>query len=354
MKKIILTGGGTAGHVTPNLALVPELKKKGYEIEYIGSIDGMEKNIIENEGIKYYGISSGKLRRYLSKKNISDLFKVIKGIKQASKILKDIKPSIVFSKGGFVSVPVVIAAWRKKIPVVIHESDISPGLANKIAIPFANAVCTAFPEAINKIPSKKAVLTGTPIRQELFNGSYEKGKQILNFKSDMPVLLVIGGSQGSVKINSAVRNALLQLKKSFNIIHICGKGNIDKNINIQEYKQFEYVSSELCHLFAYSDIIVSRSGANSIYEFLALKKPNLLIPLPKAQSRGDQILNANSFEKQGFSKVLYEENLNEKTLTENLLSLYKEKEKYISKMNNANLTNGVKEVIKIIDKFSNI
>lgn len=354
MKSIVLTGGGTAGHVTPNIAVIAKLKKEGYKINYIGSKEGIEKELIESININYYGISSGKLRRYFDFKNITDIFNVLKGIKEAKSILKAISPSVVFSKGGFVSVPVVIAAKKLRIPVIIHESDMSPGLANKIAIPFAEKVCAAFPEALDHIPPKKAVLTGTPIRQSLFKGDKNKGLLLCGFSKTKPVLLIMGGSLGSVKINNIVRQSLSELLGRFQVAHICGKGNIDETItNIDSYKQFDYLSKELPDLFAASDIVISRAGANSIYEFLALKKPTLLIPLSKSASRGDQILNAKSFEKQGFSKVLEEEELSKESLIKNINDLYDNREKYIKSMESTKLSNGVEEVMYLIRNISN-
>ncbi len=352
MKKIILTGGGTAGHVTPNIALLPNLKLEGYKPVYIGDKNGMERELIENQNIPYFGISTGKLRRYFDLKNLTDAFKVVVGIKEAIKIIKREKPNVVFSKGGFVSVPVVIGAYVCKVPVVLHESDISPGLANKISIPFAAAICASFPETLNKLPKDKAIMTGAPIRQFLFNGNAELGLSACGFNSLKPVILVMGGSTGSVKINACLKEALEQLLKSYQIIHICGKGNISKDLNYEGYKQFEYVKNGLENLFAASDVVVSRSGANSIFEFLALKKPNLLIPLSGKVSRGDQILNAESFEKQGFSKVLFEEKLNSKELILQVIDLYNNRHAYIKAMTESNLNNGVTEVINVIKNYS--
>ena len=247
--KIIMTGGGTAGHVTPNLALVPELKKKGFEIKYIGSKDGIEKEIIGDANIPYYEISSGKLRRYFDFKNFSDPFKVMKGILEAKKILKKEKPDVIFSKGGFVAVPVVIAASMKKIPVVSHESDLTPGLANKLSAPFCNKLCVTFKESLNYIKDNKGVLTGTPIREEILKGSKEQGRKICDFKENKEILLVIGGSLGAKSINEAIRNNLEELLNIYNIIHICGKNNLDKNLQGKKgYIQFEYVKDELPHL----------------------------------------------------------------------------------------------------------
>ena len=242
VKKIVLTGGGTAGHVTPNIALLPELKKQGYDVHYIGSYEGIERTLIKEQGIPYYGISSGKLRRYIDVKNLSDPFKVVKGLGQAIRLLGRIKPDVVFSKGGFVSVPVVLAAKFRHIPCVIHESDMTPGLANKICIPCAHCVCTNFPETMKHIPAEKAVLTGSPIRQELFKGSREKGLAFCGFDDTKPVLLIMGGSLGAVAVNDAVRGILPELLQKFHVIHLCGKGKLDDSLNdTKGYAQYEYI-----------------------------------------------------------------------------------------------------------------
>ena len=352
MKKIILTGGGTAGHVTPNIALLPELQKKGFSVEYIGSQAGIEKELISNLNIPYHRISSGKLRRYFDFKNVTDTVRVVKGVADATKVLKKVKPKIIFSKGGFVTVPVIVAAHFLKIPVIIHESDITPGLANRIAIPLSTYVCASFPETINHLPPEKAVLTGSPIRENLFIGKEKIGRTLCSFPSSKPIVLIMGGSLGSVRINQCVRSALPTLLEKFNIIHICGKDNLDKEISAEGYVQFEYVSKELPHIFACSDLIISRAGSNSIYEFLALKKPNLLIPLTKEASRGDQILNAKSFSEQGFSKVLPEESMTEQTLYNEISALYNERSSFIAKMEASNLSNGVSEIMKLIDRLT--
>ena len=231
MKRIVLTGGGTAGHVTPNIALLPRLKELGYEIHYIGSYHGIERKLIEQYHIPYYGISSGKLRRYFDWKNFSDPFKVIKGYSQARSILKKLKPDVLFSKGGFVSVPVVMAAKHRKIPAIIHESDITPGLANKLAIPHAYKVCCNFPETLEYLPSEKAVLTGSPIRRELLSGNRQNGLSYCHFQSGKPVILIMGGSSGSQFINEMVRSILPELLKTYQVIHLCGKDNLDASYN---------------------------------------------------------------------------------------------------------------------------
>lgn len=352
MKKILLTGGGTAGHVTPNIALLPDLKAEGYDIHYIGSYEGMEKKLIEAQGIHYDGISTGKFRRYLSAKNLTDPFRVIKGFHQAKKLIRDYKPDVVFSKGGFVAVPVVLAAGHYHIPVIIHESDMTPGLANKICMKTASKICCNFPETVKLLPADKAVLTGTPIRRELLNGSRAAGFAFTGLSDDKPILLMMGGSTGSRAVNAGLRSALPELLKEFHVIHLCGKGNLDSKLAQPGYVQYEYISDELKDLFAISDIVLSRAGANAICELLALKKPNILVPLPAEVSRGDQILNANSFQKQGFSYLLEEKKLNADTLMTAVHEVYNNRDSYKKAMELSKQSNGVDIVIKLIKELS--
>ena len=315
MKHIVLTGGGTAGHVTPNIALIPKLKEAGYKISYIGSYDGMERKLIEDLGIPYYGISSGKLRRYFDPKNFSDPFRVVKGYFEAKKLLKKLKPNVVFSKGGFVSVPVVLAAKACKVPALIHESDMTPGLANKLCIPSAAKVCCNFPETVKCLPENKAVLTG------------------------------------SVAVNNAVRSILPELLKDFQVIHLCGKDKLDASLNGTEgYVQFEYIKDELPDLFAAADLIISRAGANAICEISALAKPNILIPLSANASRGDQILNARSFERQGYSKVLEEESVNAQTLQSAIREVYENRQTYINAMKKSSHTDSIGRILSLIQE----
>ena len=349
MKKIVMTGGGTAGHVTPNLALAPLLQKNGYEIYYIGSYTGIEKKLVENAGITYYGISSGKLRRYHDWKNFTDPFRVIKGFAEANQLLKHIKPDVVFSKGGFVSVPVVMAAARQHIPSIIHESDMTPGLANKLAIPFATKVCCNFPETLNYLPDGKAVHTGSPIREELFSGNRERGFEFTGFDSNKPVILIMGGSIGSKFINNAVWESLDTLLESFQIVHLVGKGNINKDLTEKAgYQQYEFVNEQLNDVFAITDLMISRAGANSISEILALKIPNILIPLSAAASRGDQILNAESYEKQGFSTVLQEETLTSELLINSVNTVYANRESIKEKMASSKLLDANNTILDLI------
>ena len=354
MKKIVMTGGGTAGHVTPNIALMPALKDAGYDIEYIGSYNGIEKNLIESLGVKYHGIASGKLRRYFDIKNFSDPFRVIKGYGQAISLMRKIKPDVVFSKGGFVSVPVVLAAKFCHVPAVIHESDITPGLANKIAIKGAKKVCCNFPETLKYLPSEKAVLTGSPIRKELFNGNPQNALKLCNFPNhDKPVLLIIGGCLGSKIVYEAVRKILPELLDNFYVIHLCGKGNLDNSLTgTIGYAQFEYANEELTDMFALADIAISRAGANSICELLALHKPNILIPLSAAASRGDQVLNAKSFKKQGFSYVIEEENLTESTLLDAVKDVYSNRSKYINAMSQSGQMDSIGTILQLLEEVS--
>ncbi len=347
--KILFTGGGSAGHVTPNMAIISNIKND-FDIVYVGSKDGIEKNLINDIGIKYFGISTGKLRRYFSLKNFTDPFKVIQGFSEASNIIKNEKPNMIFSKGGFVSVPVVIAAYFNKVPVVLHESDITPGLANKICIPFCKKVCVTFEECFDKIGNKKAVLTGSPLRDELKNGSRLLGQDFCGFKEKKPVLLLMGGSLGSVKLNNTLRESLSEILKKFNVVHLCGKNNLNKDLDkLAGYRQYEYLSDELPNIMTMADIIVSRAGSNSIFEILALKKPNLLIPLSKQASRGDQILNAKSFEKKGYSSVLLEEDLTNDKFISSINDLYNNKDFYIKNMNASSADEGVKKILNVIN-----
>lgn len=353
MKRIILTGGGTAGHVTPNIALLPKLRELQYDIHYIGSIGGMEQKLIEECGIPYYGISSGKLRRYFDLKNFTDPFRVIKGYGDARKLLKQLRPDIIFSKGGFVTVPVVLAAKHYKIPVIIHESDMTPGLANRICIPAATKVCCNFPETADYLPAEKAVLTGSPIRQELLTGNKLAALKFTGLSAKKPVIMVMGGSLGSANVNEAVRHALPEILKTWQVIHLCGKGKLDPTLNQTEgYVQYEYIKQELKDLFALSDFIISRAGANAICELLAIRKPNLLIPLSAAASRGDQILNARSFERQGFSVVIEEQDLTDEALLNGLSMLAQNKDTYIKAMEQSHQADSIAVITALIEELS--
>ncbi|TJY43949.1 undecaprenyldiphospho-muramoylpentapeptide beta-N-acetylglucosaminyltransferase [Cohnella pontilimi] len=349
MRRILFTGGGSAGHVTVNTALIPKFRELGWEIYYMGSYQGIEAELIRRlKDVRYIGISTGKLRRYLDWKNVTDPFRVIKGCYEAYRKIKHIKPDVVFSKGGFVSVPVVLGARLNKVPVVIHESDITPGLANRIAIPFASKVCATFPETLEHLPRGKSDLVGAVVREELKNGDAARGLAFCGFTNREPVLLVMGGSLGSQRINGMVRNNLDRLIDRFQIVHICGKGQIDRTLISQRYRQYEYVTDRLPDMMAMADIVVSRAGSNAIFEFLALHKPMLLIPLSKQASRGDQILNAESFEKRGFCHVLREEDMNDDSFVDSILRLYDRRTEIAENMTRHHEEDAAGKVIQLI------
>ena len=308
MKKILFTGGGSAGHVSVNVALIPEFKKNGYEISYIGSKTGIENEMIGKiPEVKYYKISSGKLRRYFSWENFIDPFKVLKGIVDSLLVLRKEKPNFVFSKGGFVSVPVCIAARLLKIPVVLHESDLTPGLANKINIKFCNHIFTTFEDTQKFLPKGKASLIGAIVRDDIYTGDANLAYELTGFTSEKSVMLVMGGSLGSKILNDYIWNNIDELTKKYQIVHLVGKGLLNDSVEKEGYKQYEFLAKELFDVLKITDFAVSRAGANALYEFLALDLPPILVPLGTNQSRGDQIENAKFFEKNGFAKVVVEE-----------------------------------------------
>ncbi len=349
MKTIVLTGGGTAGHVIPNIALLPLLKNARYTIHYIGSKDGIEKKLISRqENITYHEISSGKLRRYFSLQNLTDPFKILAGFFKSLKLIKQIKPNVCFSKGGFVAVPVVLACAMRKIPIVLHESDMSPGLANKICRPFCKVMCTTFPEA-SKLAGEKGLVTGSPVRTEITSGDSLRGMIICGFERSRPTLLIMGGSSGATAINEAIDNILDKLIDNFQIIHIRGEKNLKDELEGRAgYRQFGYVNEELPHLLAAADIILARAGANAIFEFAALNKPMLLIPLPMSASRGDQIKNANYFKSRGWANVLYQEKMNDMLLFDTLIRTIENKDKYAEALEKADLQNGLYKLFQQI------
>ena len=351
MKKIVLTGGGTLGHVTPHLALIPHLKEAGYEIHYIGTEKGMERTRIESvPGIIYHPVKSGKLRRYFSWQNFVDPFKVIAGAFQSAALMGRIRPDVVFSKGGFVAVPVVFGAWLHRIPVVCHESDLTPGLANKLCKPFARRIVTTFPECAQALGSK-AECVGTPLRPELFQGSRARGLSYLHFTGTRPILLMMGGSSGAQSVNKALREALPQLTETFDVAHICGKGNLEPALEgTPVYAQMELLDAELPDVLACADLVLSRAGSNALMEFQALAKPMLLVPYPKGASRGDQILNAQSLEKRGLCRVLLQENMTAETLVQELLRTWDMREQLVDNVRKAPPADGTRRVLEVIEE----
>lgn len=319
MTRIVLTGGGTAGHVMPHIAMLPHYRKLGWDIYYIGS-KGIEKELVEKAGVPFVQIQTGKLRRYFSWENFLDIGRLAWGTGQALLCLRKLKPDLVFSKGGFVSVPVAAAAWLLRIPVVSHESDLTPGLANKLIKPFCRLIFYAFPETANYLKGVGAVEAGIPVRSQLLAGSREEGRRLCGFDSiDRPTLLFMGGSSGAERINLALAEALPRLVEKFNIVHLSGKGKSLAFIH-PRYKPFEYVNEGLEHLLALADAAVCRAGANSLFELRELAKPMLLIPL-EIGSRGDQVDNAKSFAKHGWALVLRETELDGTKLETSILEL---------------------------------
>lgn len=351
MKRIVFTGGGTAGHVTPNLAILEELDRSRWEVHYIGTADGMERGLVEGlPGITYHVVSSGKLRRYFDWRNFTDPFRVLAGAGQAHALMRRIRPAVVFSKGGFVTVPVVAGAWLAHVPVILHESDITPGLANKLALPFASLICTSFPETAEYLHKKEVLHTGSPVRRSLLAGDRQKGLALCGHAGDKPILLIMGGSSGALAVNEAVDAALDQILAHFDVIHIRGKENLKPQLDQKGYRQFDYVTDELKHLMAAADIVLSRAGANAIFEFLALRKPMLLIPYPLGASRGDQIQNARSFQKQGYAEVLMQEDVTTERLVASLRQLYRNRHGYIANMGKVGERDAVKMIVETIER----
>lgn len=354
MKKIILTGGGTAGHITPNLALLPLLRTAGFSISYIGLKDGMEEGLIRPTGVPFFGITGGKLRRYADFKNFTDLFRIGAGFFESMALIRRLKPDVLFSKGGFVSTPVVWAAKLCGVPVVTHESDSTLGLANRLSEPFAKKICYTFPETSVSLPKEKGVLTGLPIREELLRGSAEKGRELCGFSHKKPVLVVTGGSQGAAFINAMVRRCLPKLLETFQVCHLCGKGNVDAKLEgTPGYRQFAYVTDDLPHVFAMADMVVTRGGSTSLFELLALQKPMLMIPYSRKASRGDQIVNGRSFQKQGFGEVLMETDQNGMELMpaaflRAVRQVYENRERYAEKMRESPARGGTQNVFAVL------
>lgn len=351
MKRIVLTGGGTAGHVSPHQALIPRLLAKGYQIDYIGTKDGIERTLMEKEeGVTYHVIATGKLRRYFDLKNFTDPFRVLAGAGQALALMRKLKPSVVFSKGGFVAVPVVYAAAMCGVPVVSHESDMTPGLANKLCKPFVKVICTSFQETAELL-APKGVYTGTPLRSELFKGDKARALSWLNFRPDKPVLLVTGGSSGAQAINAAVRAALPLLTPRFQVLHLCGKGNLEPACDgVADYRQFEYLTDRMADALLIADAVVSRAGSNTLVELTALCKPTLYIPYPRTASRGEQEKNARSMEKQGYARVLLQEEMTPERLAMDAMELYRDAPKHIAAMKKAVFRSGTENVLEQIIK----
>ncbi|QDH20493.1 undecaprenyldiphospho-muramoylpentapeptide beta-N-acetylglucosaminyltransferase [Saccharibacillus brassicae] len=349
-KRIVLTGGGSAGHVSVNLALIPVLREQGWSIHYIGSETGIEKELVSAlPGVTYHAIATGKLRRYFSLQNFSDPLRILRGVGQSRRLIRRLKPQVVFSKGGFVSVPVVLGAWMNRVPALIHESDYSPGLANRLALPFAAALCTTFPETAAAVKSGKAVQIGSVVRPELKTGSAARGLEFLGFDGAKPVLLAAGGSLGSRALNGNLRRNLGELLHRFDVVHLCGRGGLDPQLEERAgYRQFEFVHESLPDVLAAADLVFSRAGSNAIFEFLSLGKPMLLCPLGRSQSRGDQILNADSFVRAGYAESLDEDAWSDEAFFAKLDRLHRDRELYAARMRAAENGDPLQQLLRRI------
>lgn len=345
---ILFTGGGSAGHVVPNIALITALKDT--KVAYMGAKDGVEKNLIKPMGVPYYGIACGKLRRYWSLKNFIDPFKILLGILQAWYYMGKIKPDVVFSKGGFVAFPVVVAAWLRRIPVLAHESDLTPGLANRLSFPFIQCIALTFSQTQRYLPKdKKTVVTGTPIRDVVLRGNAQKGRAYCGFSNDKPCLLILGGGSGSSKINNAVYQALPRLLETFQVIHGCGEGKKDPRFDtLTGYKAFEYLNETLPDIYACTDLMISRAGANTVCEILILRKPAVLIPLSAKASRGDQIENAGVMCTEGLADVLQEDDLTTETLIHAVQTAWEKREVTIQKITDYAMSSGTQAILQLI------
>ena len=320
MTRAVVTGGGSAGHVVPALPIIEALKARDWGITYIGSDSGLEEQLVAPLGVPYVGVRPGKLRRYWSFENVIDAFRVPLSILHAFRVLRRIRPDVVFSKGGFVAFPVVVAAWLRRIPVVAHESDLSPGLANRLTLPFIASLCVNFDTT--GVNARRVVHTGTPVRESLVRGDRDRGLAAAGFSGDRPVLAVFGGSLGAERLNHIVRDALPSLTQTFDVLHVCGAGKVDPAyLETAGYEQRDFVGTEWGDMLASADVVVSRSGANSLYELLILRKPNLLVPLPASASRGDQIENAAFAASRGFSMVVAEADLTSALLVDRVTAL---------------------------------
>lgn len=348
-RTIVFTGGGTAGHVLPTKPIVERLQDRGDRVVFIGSKSGLERQLVADWDVEFEDITAGKLRRYLSFENFIDAFRVPIGILQALLLLLKSKPNVVFSKGGYVAFPVVFAAWLLRIPVVAHESDLSPGLATRMCTPFVKTQCVSF--AQTKTNARRVVVTGTPIRAELLAGDAKRAKTWLKLDSKLKVLVVVGGSLGAEAINQVVHSSIKEFAQEFVVIHVCGKGNIDENLRtVENYFQFEYIDEQWGDVLALADIVVSRSGANALFELLSMRKPNLLIPLPLAQSRGDQIENAELAETSGWSVVLPQDECNQESLTVKISSILENLTQWQAKLQTFEVKDSASLIVAELDQ----
>lgn len=325
MSDVLVSGGGSGGHVTPAIAVAQALVSDGIDVTFVGSNSGLEAMLVEPTGLRFCGISAGKLRRYFSWQNFSDAGRVLLGIMQALWLVGRERPQAVFSKGGFVAFPVVFAAWVWRVPVVAHESDATQGLANRLSAPFVKTLCTGFPDTKAGNFKGRFVYTGAPIRPELERGDAAAGRELIGAQAGQQVLLITGGSLGADALNTAVVAGLEELQAAgWFVVHICGAGK-QRTAASAGYRAYDYVAAGWADMLAAADLVVSRAGANTVFELLALQKPNLLIPLPAAGSRGDQLDNARYAQEGGFSRVLPQSELDGTRLVAEVEALWRDR-----------------------------
>ena len=349
---VVLTGGGTAGHVTPNLALLPALRERGYSVAYLGSPAGIERRLATEADLPYYAVQTGKLRRYFSLENFIDPLRIALGILQATWRLARLRPAVVFSKGGFVGVPVVVGAWLNRIPVVVHESDLTPGLANRLSFPFARRICLSFRETAEQLPGRDVVYTGTPVRRSLRLGDRERGQATFGLDPSCRTVMVFGGSQGAQAINQVVRAALPALPADLQVLHVCGTGNRDESLEGRaRYRQYEYLDAEFADALACADVVVSRAGANSLAELIALRKPAIVVPLPTAASRGDQIDNARLFAEKGYGLVRYQADLTPASLLAGIEIACARRDDFVRAMEEAESHDPIERIVDLLDEL---
>ena len=352
-RHVLFTGGGSAGHVVPSLPLIGYFANAGSRISYVGSREGPERSLVAPLGVSFFAIRSGKLRRYWSWRNFTDVLWIVVGILQAVVLMGRLRPSVVFSKGGYAAFPVVVAAWLWRIPVVAHESDLTPGLANRLSLPFVAAVCTTFAVTEFPVKNRPVIHTGTPLRGELMRGDAERGRAILGAPRDRPVVVVFGGSLGADALNRIVRQALDRLLEFATVVHVCGPARTEASLaHVPGYHQFEYVGAQWGDLLAAADVVVSRAGANSLYELVALGKPHLLVPLSRSASRGDQISNAQYARSRGWSRVIAEEALDAEGLDAQVRSIYAERAQLMQVLSGAGLGDGTQAVADVIARYA--
>ena len=329
--RVLIVGGGSAGHVIPALPVIERLKASGHTVTFVGTRSGLEERLVAQAGVRYRGISAGKLRRYFSWQNLTDLFRIVAGVLQSIVLIGRERPQVVFSKGGFVSFPIALAAWLWRVPLVAHESDLTPGLANRLVMPFARSLCVSFPATKVHREGLNILHTGTPLRPSMLHGDAAAGRAALGLSSEQPLLVVTGGSLGATSLNAALRDALPQLLKQYYVLHVTGAGK-SEDVAMPGYDQREYVGEGWGDLLAAADVVISRAGANALFELLALRKPNVLVPLDARASRGDQIDNAAYAEAAGYSLVVPDEALGASALLDAVQRVQADRAAYVAAM----------------------